>query len=282
MTALLLGLASAVSFGAADFLAGLLSRRAHFALVGLVSQVSAATCACAALPWFGGAGPSAMALGWGAASGLGGGVGSLALYRGLGHGQMSIVAPLSAVGGAGLPALAGLALGERPSLLAVLGILLALPAVWLVARPAGRTGASASTEVTDGLLAGAGFALLFIALDRAGDRSGLWPVAAGQLASLAVLTGFVLTRRPARTRHRAGAGARIGAAVLVGAISVGATLLYFLATHAGLLAVVAVLTSLYPAVTIVLAILVLHERATRVQRVGLTLAVAAVTMITIA
>lgn len=205
MTALLLGFASAVSFGAADFLAGLLSRRAHFALVGLVSQVSAATCACAALPWFGGAGPSAMALGWGAASGLGGGVGSLALYRGLGHGQMSIVAPLSAVGGAGSPALAGLALGERPSLLAVLGILLALPAVWLVARPAGRTGAAASTEVTDGLLAGAGFALLFIALDRAGDRSGLWPVAAGQLA-LPSRHRCARHPRSPRTRHQGAAG----------------------------------------------------------------------------
>ncbi len=279
MTAVLLGLASAVAFGVADFVAGVLSRRVHYALVGLVSQLSAAACVCAALPLFGGGSPSVMALGWGAASGLGGGVGSLALYRGLGHGQMNVVAPLSAVGGAALPALVGLALGERPSLLALVGIALALPALWLVARPAGR-GATTPAGVGDGLLAGAGFALLFIALNRAGDGSGLWPVAAGQLAALVVLMGFVFTRRPSRTR--VGTGAAAGAAVLVGAISVTATLLYFLATHAGLLTVVAVLTSLYPAVTVLLAVLVLRERASRVQGVGLVLAGAAVAMITIA
>lgn len=278
MTAVLLGLASAVAFGTADFLAGVLSRRTHFAVIGLISQVGATAGVWAVLPWFGGTGPSAMALGWGAASGLGGGVGSLALYRGLGHGQMNVVAPLSAVGGAALPALAGIALGERPSSVAFAGIVLALPALWLIARPADTARASTVAGVGDGLLAGAGFALLFIALDRAGDRSGLWPVAAGQLAALLVLAGFVLVRRPTWAGGRAAAGV----AVLVGLLSVTATLLYFLATHAGLLTVVAVLASLYPAITVVLAALVLRERASLVQRVGLVAATAAVAMVTIA
>ncbi len=280
MTAVLLGLASAVAFGAADFLAGVLSRRTHFAVIGLISQVGATAGVWAVLPWFGGTGPSAMALGWGAASGLGGGVGSLALYRGLGHGQMNVVAPLSAVGGAALPALAGIALGERPSSVAFAGIVLALPALWLIARPADTARASTVAGVGDGLLAGAGFALLFIALDRAGDRSGLWPVAAGQLAALLVLAGFVLVRRP--TWAGAGRRAAAGVAVLVGLLSVTATLLYFLATHAGLLTVVAVLASLYPAITVVLAALVLRERASLVQRVGLVAATAAVAMVTLA
>lgn len=278
MTTVLLALASAVAFGAADFLAGVLSQRVHFSVVALVSQTSASVCICAVLPFVDGAGPSIRALGWGAASGLGGGVGSLALYRGLGRGQMSVVAPLSAVGGAALPALAGLALGERPSLLALGGMALALPGLWLVSRPADG-GGSTSAGVSDGLLAGAGFAVLFVALDRAGDRSGLWPVATGQVAALLVLAGFAVARRPDRTPAVAGAGAR--AAILVGATSVAATLLYFLATNAGLLTVAAVLTSLYPAVTVALAVTVLRERATRAQQLGLALAAAAVTMITV-
>lgn len=281
MSAVLLALAAAVAFGVADFLAGVLSRRRHFSIIGLISQLSAAATVLAVLPWFSGAGPSAVALGWGVVSGLGGGVGSLALYRGLGHGQMNVVAPLSAVGGAALPALAGIALGERPSPLALAGIGLALPALWLVSRPTGG-GSSTAAGVRDGLLAGAGFAVLFIALDRAGDASGLWPLAAGQLASLLMVVGFVLVTRRSRPSAPTATGSAVGGALLVGVLSVTATLLYFLATHAGLLTVAAVLTSLYPAVTVLLAAIVLRERTSRVQVVGLIAATAAVVLVTVA
>lgn len=290
MSAVLLALAAAVAFGVADFLAGVLSRRRHFSIIGLISQLSAGATVLAVLPWFSGGGPSAVALGWGVVSGLGGGVGSLALYRGLGHGQMNVVAPLSAVGGAALPALAGIALGERPSPLALTGIGLALPALWLVSRPTG-SGTSTAAGVRDGLLAGAGFAVLFIALDRAGDASGLWPVAVGQLASLLMVAGFVLVSRrtrptapggPATPASPAATGSAVGGALLVGVLSVTATFLYFLATHAGLLTVAAVLTSLYPAVTVLLAATFLRERTSRVQVVGLIAATAAVVLVTVA
>lgn len=106
-------------------------------------------------------------------------------------------------------------------------------------------------------------------------------MAAGQLASLLVLAGFVLLRHPTWAMAKTG-GRAAGVAVLVGVLSVTATLLYFLATHAGLLTVVAVLASLYPAITVVLAALVLRERASLVQRIGLVAATAAVAMVTIA
>lgn len=272
----MLGLASAAAFGVGDFLAGVLSRRAHFAVVGWISQLAATVCALGALLWFPGAGPTAATVGWGAASGLGGGVGSLALYRGLGRGRMNVVGPLSAVGAAALPAVLGLALGERPSPYAVAGIALALPALWLVAGSPEPTGPAppiagpGRAGVGDGLLAGAGFALLFIALDRAGDGSGLWPVAAGQFVSLLVLTTFLVVSGAART------AARADLAALVGVLSVAATVFYFLASSAGLLAVVAVLSSLYPGVTVLLAAIVLHERATAAQKLGLALAAASV------
>jgi drug/metabolite transporter (DMT)-like permease len=285
VTAVLLGLASALAFGTSDFLAGVLSRRMNFALVGLLAQLSAAGALCLILIRFGGAGPTAATVGWGTAAGLGSGVGSLALYRGLGSGQMHVVAPLSALGGAALPVLVGFALGERPSWLAVLGIGLALPAVWLIARPADTVPGSTPAGAGDGLLAGGGFALFFVALNRAGDQSGMWPVAVGQVVSLLVVVAFVLGRRsdPGRTRWQIPRRTRAAAApaLLVGGLAAAATVLYFLATSAGLLSVVAVLTSLYPAVTVVLAAVVLHERTSHVQRVGLLIAAAAATMIAV-
>jgi uncharacterized membrane protein len=280
--AILLGLASAIAFGVSDYLAGVLSRRLHFTLVGLISQASATALAWASLPWTGGPRPAMAALAWGALSGIGGGVGSLALYRGLGRGRMSVVGPLSAVGAAALPALAGLALGDRPSPVAIGGVLLALPAIWLVAAPAGETGGerpAGPSGIGDGLLAGAGFGLLFIGLARAGDGAGLWPVAMGQLTALVLLT-VVVGARLAVTRPALPGGPRaLLAPLIVGCLSVTATLLYFLATHSGLLTIVAVLASLYPGVTVLLAWLLLGERVTRVQRAGLALCAVAVAAI---
>ena len=280
--AILLGLASAIAFGVSDYLAGVLSRRLHFTLVGLISQVSATALAWASLPWTGGPRPATAALAWGALSGIGGGVGSLALYRGLGRGKMSVVGPLSSVGAAALPALAGIALGDRPSPLAIGGVLLALPAIWLVASSSGRPGgerAAGPSGVGDGLLAGAGFGLLFIGLARAGDGAGLWPVATGQLTALVLLT-VVVGVRLATTRPALPGGPRaLLPPLLVGCLSVTATLLYFLATHSGLLTIVAVLASLYPGITVLLAWLLLGERITRVQRAGLALCAVAVVTI---
>ena len=280
--AILLGLASAIAFGVSDYLAGVLSRRLHFTLVGLISQVSATALAWASLPWTGGPRPATAAMAWGALSGIGGGVGSLALYRGLGRGKMSVVGPLSSVGAAALPALAGIALGDRPSPLAIGGVLLALPAIWLVASSSGRPGgerAAGPSGVGDGLLAGAGFGLLFIGLARAGDGAGLWPVATGQLTALILLT-VVVGVRLATTRPALPGGPRaLLPPLLVGCLSVTATLLYFLATHSGLLTIVAVLASLYPGITVLLAWLLLGERITRVQRAGLALCAVAVVAI---
>jgi drug/metabolite transporter (DMT)-like permease len=126
-----------------------------------------------------------------------------------------------------------------------------------------------------GLIAGACFALLFIGLNRAGSGSGLWPVAAAEgaevasAALVAVVTGNF--RRP---------GTRPGwLAVVTGGAGATGTILYFLATHHGFLAVTAVLTSLYPAITIVLARTVLGERLTRLRLTGLALAAACVALI---
>jgi drug/metabolite transporter (DMT)-like permease len=306
-----LALAAAVAYGASDFVGGLLSRRASSYLVAVYAQVASAVVVGAAAALLPAPGLTAGALCWGALSGVGNGLGTVFLYRGLGSGRMSVVAPLSAVGAAGLPVLVGLATGERPPLLALLGIALAVPAIWLISRPAPtpspttekdsqlcarepqqREAGSQPPEVgetlprpgavvpkrsgvVDGVLAGVGFAVLFIALGRVHGDAGLWPVAAGQLVALvsvavAALVAGVSLRRPGRAGLGAPAAGVLGAAAVV---------LYLFATRSQLVSVAAVLTSLYPALTVLAAIAFLRERIGRGQAVGLVAAAAAVSLI---
>jgi uncharacterized membrane protein len=298
--AVLLSLASAAGYGGSDYWAGLATRRTSVIRVTILAEVTGVLGLALVLPWTGLPAPTAASLAWGAAGGVGGAAGALALYLGFRNAAFSVAAPLSAVGAAGFSVLAGLLLGEHPGGLALAGIALALPAIVGVsasspgaADPAGGDPAGAGPAAEEpaadpaggggrhaqgviwGLAAGAGFALLFIALNRAGQGGGLWPVAAAQVTSLAVVAG--LGAGTGDLHLPAPGGRRL--AVLTGAAGAGGTVLYFLATQAGLLAVTAVLTSLYPAVTIVLARLLLGERLTAVRLAGLGLAAASVGLI---
>ncbi|MFF5262116.1 EamA family transporter [Actinomadura viridis] len=296
-TALSLALAAAVLYGTSDFLGGLLSRRFHYGLVGLVGQAAAAVGGLTAALSLRTA-PGASAVLWGMAAGLGGALGTLALYRGLAAGRMNVAGPLSAVGAAGLPIPVALLTGQRFTTLAVLGIALAVPGIWLVsrqpgardsdARGSGARGSGRATEgVGEGLLAGVGFAALFVCLGQAGDGAGLWPVAASQLTGAVVLVTIVLcgTLRGQRSGTRPGqrSGTRPGTwrrppwtAIWPGVLGFSATLLYFLSTRDGTMAISAVITSLYPAFTIVLAGLVLRERTSLAHGAGLVLCAASV------
>jgi drug/metabolite transporter (DMT)-like permease len=294
--AVLLALASAVGYGGSDFAAGLATRRASVIRVTLISQTVSVAVVGAALAVIGADPPSLQAVAWGCVAGLAGVSGALALYVGFRHAAFSVSGPLSAVGAAGFSVLAGLLLGERPTAIAVIGIVLALPAIVGVSasaraspgsqqqedtsagprgRPAGAARGRLPAGVSYGLIAGACFALMFIGLNRAGSGSGLWPVFCGQatgLATVACAAAFTGDLRPPGTR-----GGWLAAAA--GLIGTPATILYFVATLRGLLAIAAVISSLYPAVTIMLARVLLGERLTAVRLAGLTLAAAAVTLI---
>ena len=183
MLAIILALASAIGYGSSDFAAGLASRTASVIQVTLLASTAAAVVAFAALPFGAGHRPSGASLAWGAAAGAGGTLGALALYLGFRYAAFSVAGPLSAVGTAGFSVLAGLLLGERPSTLALIGIVLALPAIVSVsasvageeAPPEGADGAQEGARgrplagVAAGLIAGACFALLLIGLNRAGS-----------------------------------------------------------------------------------------------------------------
>ena len=163
---IILGLAAAILYGGSDFGGGLLSRRLGSLRVNVIGSVSATALAWAVLIGSGGPEPSVRAVAWGLASGLAGGVGSLVLYRGLARGQMSVVGPVSAVAAAAVPVAVGVAMGERPSVLALAGVLVALPAIVLVAA-SGSVRGRLGTGLGDGLVAGAAFGVLFIGLAQA-------------------------------------------------------------------------------------------------------------------
>jgi drug/metabolite transporter (DMT)-like permease len=293
MLAIVLALASALAYGVSDYTAGLASRDFSVIQVTLVSAAASTLVVAAALPFAAGHPPGAASLAWGALAGLGEEVGALALYYGFRHAAFSVAGPLSAVGAAGFAVVAGLLFGERPSALALTGIILALPAIVGVSASAAaaeeREGEGAAgqgegeagrapgrfTGVVAGLVAGACFSLLFIGLNRAGSHSGLWPVASASGAELAMAVVVAAATR----NFRRPAAHQGWLAVFTGVTGAGGIVAYFFATHDGFLAVTAVLTSLYPAVTIVLARVMLGEKLTALRLAGLGLAAACVALI---
>ncbi len=297
MLAVLLSLVSATSYGGSDFVAGLAARGASVLRVTLLTETVSVAVVATALAATGGDPPSLRAVAWGSAAGLAGVGGALALYAGFRHAAFSVAGPLSAVGAAGFSVLAGLLLGERPTALALTGIILALPAIVGVSAsvrtapgsrgqegahaasrsPAGTRGRRVPAGAGYGFIAGACFAVLFIGLNRAGPGSGLWPVFCSYVAALlAIVFAAALTRNLRLPGRRSGWLA--ASAGVTGSLG---TILYFLATHRGLLAIAAVVTSLYPAVTIMLARTLLGERLTAVRLAGLSLAAASVALIAV-
>ncbi len=227
-----------------------------------------------AVSLYGGVGPTRASVGWGSLSGIGSAVGLLALYRGLSVGSMSVVATASAVLTAAIPAAVGLLSGEQVPLAAKVGMGAAVIGIALVTRQSDGK-ATERTGVGSGVVAGTAFGLLFVALARAGTRSGAWPLLSGQLVALVLLAPLAWrsVRRGANWRTAAGPS---GAAGLLGGL---ATLLFLIAAGRGHLATAAVLSALYPAVTVALARIFLRERWTRTQAVGYLLAGAAIVLI---
>lgn len=275
LVAVVLALISAVAWGISDFGGGVVSKRRGPWVTSIAVQVgSLASIAviAALLPGH----PTAADWMWGSLAGLGTGAGTAFLYRGLSSGRMGVVAPVSALGSALVPVVVALSTGERPGPLAAFGIVLALPAIWMIAattdapdeagRPAGTV---------DGILAGLGFGVGFACIDQIGAAAQLTPLIATQAVSIVPVVVLAVWTRQAfwPATRSAWVGAWLGP---LGALA-NTCLLW--AVQSGMLSVVAVLVSLYPAITVALAAAILRERIHRVQGVGLALAVAAVTLI---
>ena len=268
-----IALLSAFAYGAADFLGGLATHRSNTMAVVIVSQAVGLALLMVVLPFLPGSSPAARDLAWGAIAGLAGGGGVALLYRALAIGPMSIVAPLTAVCAALIPVAAGVALGERLTPVRIAGIALALAAIVLVGQERGRGGRTAvrldglRIALASGVLIG----LFLVALARAAPASGLWPLIPARVTSVAMFAAIALAtgrsiRMPAPVLKIAAGG---------GALDMLANALYLAAVQRGPLSLMATLTSLYPASTIVLARIFLGERLSAAQLGGIACAIVA-------
>ena len=274
--AALLGLLVAATYGVGDFFGGLASKSSRAEVVvalsqsfGLVIMVLLVVVDGNALSW--------RDAGIGAAAGSVGLVGVVLLYRGLAQGTMSVIAPVTAVSAGVVPLVWGLVTGDRPGPIALVGVAAALAAVALVsAADAAEDRTATRADITLALAAGVAFGMVFVLLSRTDEGSGMWPVLGARTASVVlVMTALVAVRRVSLRP----APNTLPTIAVAGALDATANALYLVATREGLLSLVSVLSSLYPAATIVLARFVLHERMNRTQLLGVGLALGGVVLI---
>lgn len=274
MTALLLSLGSAASWGAADFLGGLASRRADPLPIALISQAVGFVVLSLAMIVLPGA-LTGEAVVWGALSGIAGAGGLVVYFRALSSGQMGAAAPLASLVGAIIPVGVGLGLGERPGQLAIVGVAVGVAATVLVSR-SGEEVRTPRSGLVAAAVAGMLFGLFFVTLDQAPDDSGLWPLVAARVSGPLMLMAVIAVRRPKwpdRIDTRT--------ALVSGVLDMTANVLFLLATRVGLLVLASVVSGLYPVAVVILAWLVLKERLARVQQVGVVMALAATALIAV-
>ena len=276
--AILLALGSALVYGVGDYCGGRASRQQASVVVAALGQMVSLALVLMAVLAMGTPVPSAGTWAWSAFAGVIGALGIAGLYHGFAHGEISVVAPTSAVVGAVVPLVAGLVLGERPSLLALVGIAIAITAVALVSGAIGTHQRRTPPRIV--MLAvgvGACFGLLFVALDRADSDSGVWPLVIARFASVPMLVALAGIRRVRPNGHRGS----LQLALVAGVFDVGANALYLVAVRGGMLAIVAVVASLYPASTVALAFTIDRERLTKWQTIGLGAAALALVLVSL-
>ena len=280
--AVVLALFAAFTYGVADYLGGKAARLGAAVLVTLVAEITTFTGVVIALAVIGDPLPRGSDVGWGALAGVSTIVGVLALYYALARGAMTVVAPVTGVVAASLPVAVGLATGERPGVAALIGVVIAIASVALISGAVGAPPHQPTSTriVLIALLAGAAFGSLFVFFDRASDDSGLWPLLGARLVALPLIASVVLVRA---ARGTLGPVRRTVAipGVGVGIMTLAANVSYLAATRRGLLSIVAVVVSMYPASTVLLATVIDHERLRRSQGIGLALAAGALVLVTL-
>ena len=273
----LLSLLAAVSYGLSDFNGGWFAKRGGPWAVSLMAQLSA-TVVVLLVALVDGGDPTRADLLWALLAGIGNGFGTAFLYRGLASGRMGVVAPVSGVGAVLVPVAVGVLTGERPGALVWTGVVLALPAIWLVSRePTTSVDGTAprGSGVLDGVLAGLGFGALFAALAQIPEEAGFLPLAVNVgVAGVAIIAVATVLHQDWVPRS----GWALGG-IISGALGALATGLFQIAVHHGYLSVAAVITSLYPAFTVLLAAVVLRERVHGAQGLGLALCAASVALV---
>jgi drug/metabolite transporter (DMT)-like permease len=278
-TAVVLAVIAALAYGASDFVGGLSARGVSAWKIALTGQLGGAAAVAVLAGTIAPGAPAGTDFAWAALGGVGGAAGTAFLYRGLAAGRMGLVAPVSAVGAAMLPLAVGIVTGDRPPVIVWLGVLVALPGIWLVSRSA-DSGARRQEDLAaigDGVLAGLGFGLLFVAVGQVPSTAGAGPLVVQNVVGAAATVAIALAlRQPWLPRVRRDWGGL--PAGIVGALG---TASFLAATQHGSLSVTGVLASTYPVFTVGLAALVLRERVRHGQAAGIVLCLTSVALVAV-
>jgi drug/metabolite transporter (DMT)-like permease len=270
----ILGLTSAVTWGAGDYGGGLLSRRLPLFGVVFTTQIAGMLVALAIAIARGEPVPAGPDVAWAVVAGACGVVGMTSLYRGLAVGRMGVVAPTTGVVGAVIPVVVGFVIDGVPRPATIAGIVLALVAVVLVTRAPGH-GSDRPSGVTWALLAGTAIGGFNVAIGQLSGAGAFGPLVILRLVQALVLLALIVAwRQPVRIGRR-----DVGRLGVVGVLDMAGNAAFIGAAQIGPLAVAAVLSSLYPVTTVMLAIGLLHEHLSRSHVVGILLTVTAIALI---
>lgn len=265
-------LAAVFSWGTSDFVGGYAARRTNAFLLTAIAHISGLLLMTGVALASNSPFPSRNAVAWALMGGLSGG-GALAIfYRALASGRMGLTAPVAAVLGAAIPTVFGMFREGLPQVAQVVGFALAAAGIWLISRTEDD---SPPEGIGMAALAGIGFAGFYLCIKQAGDGSAVWIAATSKVASFTLTGLMVLIGRGAREIDLRG----IAFGVLAGCLDIIGSVLFIRASQTGRLDAAVVLSSLYPAVTVLLARLILREHFTRWKALGMVAALAAVPMI---
>ena len=276
LTAFVYGLASAFTWGAGDFSGGLAGKKSSTYAVVLVSQMVGGLLLMGLALLFREPMTTMTNLLIGGAAGVAGMIGLLGLYTGLAQGRMGVVAPLTAVLSATLPIILTAFAEGLPPVTTLIGFGMALVAVWFLSA-GGNQGRMTRQELLYAIIAGTGFSLFFILIDRVSDNAVFWPLVGARTVSIIVVGLFMIVRRVGKRPS----ASQLPIIALAGVLDAAGNTFFALAAQAGRLDVAAVLASLYPASTVLLAWLILKERLARFQWLGVAAALAALVLISL-
>ncbi len=269
------GLVAAICWGAGDFSGGFASKRANVYSVVLITQLVGVFLLAASAYLMAEKVPPLGGMIWGAVAGVFISIGLLALYRGLSQGRMGFVAPISAVIAATVPVIYGSFYEGLPAVHQIVGFVFALVAVWLIAGGGDENSKIKRTDLVLPLVAGMGFGLFFISIDKVSDTAVLWPLTAARIAAVVTLIIFIALSKQVYLPPKN----ILPVIIIAGIFDTGGNTFFALASQAGRLDIASILSSLYPAGTVLLAWLILKEKLSSKQWIGVAVAMLAIVFI---
>ncbi len=271
LAGMIYALASGLAWGTGDFSGGMASRRSPVVIVIILSQIIGIICLLSIITLFSEPFPQWRDLLFGACGGISGVIGLTAFYQGLSKSPMGIVAPVAAAISAMLPVLLSFAVEGLPAVTQVVGLSLAIAAIWTISQ-GGATISMQLRPLALPALGGLGFAGFFICIDQVSDGVVFWPIVAARCAAMFLLACFILGKR----RWQTPPPQQFPVIIMAGVFDTAGNTFFALAANVGRLDMAAVLSSLYPATTVLLAWFILQERLNRKQWMGVIVALVAV------